>query len=35
MRDFPSFEGEDVHKWLSKRNQYFEIEEVQEAEKLK
>jgi hypothetical protein len=34
-RDFPSFEGEDVHKWLYKCNQYFEIEEVPDAEKLK
>jgi hypothetical protein len=34
-RDFPSFEGEDVHKWLYKCNQYFEMEEVPEAEKLK
>ena len=34
-RDFPAFEGEDVHKWLYKCNQYFEIEEVPDAEKLK
>nr|TKR68966.1 hypothetical protein D5086_0000309060 [Populus alba] len=34
-RDFPSFEGEDVHKWLYKCNQYFEIEEVPDADKLK
>ena len=34
-RDFPSFEGEDVHKWLYKCNQFFEMEEVPETEKLK
>jgi hypothetical protein len=34
-RDFPAFEVEDVHKWLYKCNQYFEIEEVPDAEKLK
>ena len=34
-RDFPSFDGEDVHKWLYKCNQYFEMEEVPETEKLK
>ena len=25
-RDFPAFEGEDVHKWLYKCNQYFDLE---------
>ena len=34
-RDFPSFKGEDVHKWLYKCNQYFEIEEVPNVDKLK
>lgn len=33
--DFPSFEGEDVYKWLYKCNQYFEVEEIQEFDKLK
>jgi hypothetical protein len=35
MCDFPSFEGEDIYKWLYKCNQYFEIEETQESKKLK
>jgi len=25
-RDSSSFDGEDVHKWIYKCNQYFEIE---------
>ena len=35
MRDFPSFEGEEVHKWLYKCNQYFDLEEIPETDKLK
>jgi hypothetical protein len=31
---FPTFNGEDVHKWLFKCTQYFEIEEVADSEKL-
>nr|TKR65765.1 hypothetical protein D5086_0000317890 [Populus alba] len=34
-RDFPSFEGEEVHKWLYKCNQYFDLEEIPETDKLK
>ena len=33
--DFPSFKGEDIHKWLYKYNQYLEIYEIQEPEKHK
>ncbi|KAL3596164.1 hypothetical protein D5086_007801 [Populus alba] len=32
---FPVFEGEDVHRWLYKCNQYFEIEDIEESDKLK
>ena len=32
---FPVFEGEDVHRWLYKCNQYFDIEEIDELDKLK
>jgi hypothetical protein len=31
---FPTFNGEDVHKWLFKCTQYFEIEEVADSDKL-
>jgi hypothetical protein len=31
---FPTFNGEDVHKWLFKCTKYFEIEEVVDSEKL-
>nr|TKS09199.1 hypothetical protein D5086_0000096030 [Populus alba] len=31
---FPTFNGGDVHKWLFKCTQYFEIEEVADEEKL-
>jgi hypothetical protein len=31
---FPTFHGEDVHKWLFKCTQYFEIEEVADSDKL-
>ncbi|XP_073265974.1 uncharacterized protein [Populus alba] len=31
---FPTFNGGDVHKWLFKCTQYFEIEEVADDEKL-
>jgi hypothetical protein len=31
---FPTFNGKDVHKWLFKCTQYFEIEEVADSEKL-
>ena len=34
-RDFPTFEGEDVHKWLYRCNQYFDLEEIPEMDKLK
>ena len=34
-RDFPTFEGEGVHKWLYKCNQYFDLEEIPEGEKLR
>lgn len=34
-RDFPTFEGEEVHKWLYKCNQYFDLEEIPEVDKLK
>jgi len=34
-RDFPCFDGEDVHKWLYKCNQYFDMEEIKGAEKVK
>ena len=34
-RDFPIFEGEEVHKWLFKCNQYFDLEEIPEADKLR
>nr|TKS12908.1 hypothetical protein D5086_0000058600 [Populus alba] len=33
--NFPTFEGEDVQKWLYKCNQYFELEEIPESDKLK
>lgn len=33
--DFPSFDGNDVYKWFCKCNHYFEIEKVQEVDKLK
>jgi hypothetical protein len=29
------FEGDDVHKWLYKYNQYFDLEEIVETNKLK
>jgi len=32
---FPMFEGEDVHRWLYKCNQYFDIEDIDESDKLK
>jgi hypothetical protein len=31
---FPTFNGEEVHKWLFKCTQYFKIEEVADFEKL-
>lgn len=34
-RDFLSFDGDDVYKWLYQCNQYFEIEEILEVNKLK
>ena len=34
-RDFPSFNGDDVHKWLFRCNQYFKIVEMNDFEKLK
>jgi len=34
-RDFPCFDREDVHKWLYKCNQYFDLEEIKETEKVK
>ena len=34
-RDFPTFEGEEVHKWLYKCNQYFDLEEIPESKKMK
>jgi hypothetical protein len=34
-RDFPCFDGEDVHKWLYKCNQYFDMEEIKETEKVR
>jgi len=34
-RDFPCFDGEDVHKWLYKCNQYFDMEKIKETEKVK
>jgi hypothetical protein len=32
---FPVFGGDDVHRWLYKCNQYFEIEDIEDPEKLK
>nr|TKR85210.1 hypothetical protein D5086_0000250100 [Populus alba] len=32
---FPVFEGEDVHRWLYKYNQYFDIEDIDESDELK
>ena len=32
---FPVFRGDDVHRWLYKCNQYFEIEDIEDSEKLK
>jgi len=34
-REFPIFEGEDVLKWIYKCNQYFDMEETVEQDKLK
>jgi hypothetical protein len=34
-RDLPMFEGEDFHKWLYKYNQYSDLEEIVETNKLK
>lgn len=34
-RNFPTFEGDEVHKWLYKCNQYFDLEEIAEQDKLK
>jgi len=34
-RYFPCFDGEDVHKWLYKCNQYFDMKEIKEIEKVK
>ena len=34
-RDFLVFEVKDVHKWLYKCNQYFEVEDIEDSEKLK
>ena len=34
-RNFPTFEGKDVHKWLYKCNQYFNLEEIAKPDKLK
>jgi hypothetical protein len=31
---FPTFNGEDLHKWLFKCTQYFEMEDVADSEKL-
>jgi hypothetical protein len=32
---FFNFDGDNMHKWLYKYNQYFEIEEIVEVGKLK
>ena len=32
---FPTFNGEDVHRWLYKYAQYFEIEEIANTDKLR
>ena len=34
-RDFPSFNGDNVYQWLFRCNQYFEITEMNDSEKLK
>jgi hypothetical protein len=34
-REFLVFEGDDVLKWIYKCNQYFDVEEVVEHDKLK
>ena len=34
-RNFPTFEGEDVHKWLYKCNQYFDLEKIADQDLLK
>nr|TKS15571.1 hypothetical protein D5086_0000032660 [Populus alba] len=34
-RNFPTFEGDEVHKWLYKCNQYFDLKEIAEQDKLK
>ena len=34
-REFPVFKGNDVLKWIYKCNQYFDVEEVAEHDKLK
>ncbi|KAJ6897741.1 hypothetical protein NC652_024532 [Populus alba x Populus x berolinensis] len=34
-REFPVFEGNNVLKWIYKCNQYFDVEEVAEHDKLK
>jgi hypothetical protein len=34
-RDFLTFEGEEVHKWLYKYNQYFDMKVIPEFHKLK
>lgn len=34
-QDFSSFDGEDIHRWLYKYNQFFKVEEIHESENLK
>jgi len=31
---FPTFNGDDVHKWIFKYTQYFEIEDMADSKKL-
>ena len=33
--DFPKFEGDDVHGWIYKREQFFEVDAVVENRKIK
>ena len=35
QRDFACFDGEYVHNWLYKCNQYFDKEEIMKTEKVK
>ena len=35
IRDFSSFDGDDMHEWLYKCTQYFKVEEINDIKKLK